>query len=83
MRKKTFESMENKKHMEKKKKKDLNMIIIGLQNNTKKWSHILNSLQIQIPINQHQILYIKYNHTHVDHNPQQPKLHVPTIEINQ
>jgi hypothetical protein len=28
-------------------------------------------------------LHINNNHTHVNHNPQQPKLgHVPTIEIN-
>jgi hypothetical protein len=29
-------------------------------------------------------LHINNNHTHVNHNPQQPKLgHVPTVEINQ
>lgn len=35
--------------MDFKNKNDMNMIISGLQNNTKEWSHILNDLQNQIP----------------------------------
>jgi len=37
------------KNMDFKNKNDMNMIISGLQNNTKEWSHILNDLQNQIP----------------------------------
>jgi hypothetical protein len=56
---------------------DMNMITMEPQNNQKNCRRILKNLQNQIPnmstpSTMH--LYLNKNHTHVDHNPQQPKL---------
>ncbi len=53
------------------------MITCELENNTIEWSRVLSNLQNQIPnMSTFNVmhLYINKNHTHVDHNSQQPKL---------